>query len=213
MDNKTERDGLLPLELPTTEEVERKLHSHEYSLALIEQRRPDVIEGVARAYAGGASMRSIARAFGVSMNTISQILDKRTDAVDAHKDDVLKHLRRGIRVAAETLAEDIENGDLRGKDLAIAMGIMVDQMGKLSGTNAEINRTKAETVNDLETVLRALPSGSSVQINVGQPVVKGEKSRPKGGGGGAAASETVIDITPKNGAASDNRAIANAGAT
>jgi hypothetical protein len=83
----------------------------------------------------GLSMRQVSRALRCSINTVSAVWDRERGGADVetHKSNTVKRLRRLQVLTAERLQEVIEDGDISGRDLVVALGVITDKIELLEG--------------------------------------------------------------------------------
>jgi hypothetical protein len=128
----------------------------EFSGERLLARRPEVYRAICRMSAEGLSMSAMARALGVSRNTVAAVQDREQISIEQHKKELLKNMRTAARLSVERVIELIPTIN-SAKDAAIVNAVMVDKMQLLSGEattrveRVEVNQDK------LAEMLAALP--------------------------------------------------------
>jgi transposase len=106
-----------------------------FTAARFRARRPRDYALVVSMLSEGLSMRQVSRALRCSINTVSTVWDRERGGADVetHKTNTVKRLRRLQVLTAERLQEVIEDGDISGRDLVVALGVITDKIELLEG--------------------------------------------------------------------------------
>ena len=104
----------------------------EFSGERLLARRPEVYRAICRMSAEGLSMSAMARALGVSRNTVAAVQDREQFPIEQQKKELLKNVRTAARLSVERVVELVPSIN-NAKDAAIVAAVMVGVMaGKLS---------------------------------------------------------------------------------
>ncbi len=79
-------------------------------------RNRERYEAIVRGLAEGLGVRQLCRAFAVSPHTVMTIRERETARIATEKTEFSRRLARVARLAVERLEEEIESGDMSGKD-------------------------------------------------------------------------------------------------
>jgi hypothetical protein len=143
-------------ELSQSEAYETLERHGEFTGERLAERRPRIYALVCKMIAERLSTRSIARACGVSPNTVEACRRREGASVDALKEELLAIVRSGARLCAERVQELAPEMDAR--DASVAFGILTEKLLLLSGEATVIigsdERVKHE---DFNALLEALP--------------------------------------------------------
>jgi transcriptional regulator with XRE-family HTH domain len=128
----------------------------EFSGERLLSRRPETYRAVIRMLAEGLSMSSIARALGVSRNTVSAVREREGYSIEQDKKELLRDFRRAARLSVERAIELVPHIQT-AKDAAIVAAVMTDKLQLLSG-EATSRVEKVEVNQDkLAEMLASLP--------------------------------------------------------
>jgi transposase-like protein len=128
----------------------------EFSGERLLARRPETYRAVIRMLAEGLSMSSIARALGVSRNTVAAVREREGYSIEQDKKELLRDFRRAARLSVERAIELVPHIQT-AKDAAIVAAVMTDKLQLLSGEattrveRVEVNQDK------LAEMLASLP--------------------------------------------------------
>lgn len=128
----------------------------EFSGERLLARRPEVYRAILSMSAEGLSVSAMARAFGVSRNTIAAVQEREGFSIEQHKKELLRNVRTAARLSVERVVELVPSIN-SAKDAAIVAAVMVDKLQLLSG-EATARVEKIEVSQDkLSEMLAGLP--------------------------------------------------------
>jgi len=178
----------------------------EFSGERLLARRPEVYRAILSMSAEGLSVSAMARAFGVSRNTIAAVQDREGFSIEQHKKELLRNVRTAARLSVERVVELVPSIN-SAKDAAIVAAVMVDKLQLLSGeATARVERVEVSQ-DKLSEMLAGLPeleaeivpatgsSGSGSGQN-GQAVAGCLGLVPAGLGLEGSGSDTESDVLP-----------------
>lgn len=106
--------------------------------------------------AEGLSVSAMARAFGVSRNTIAAVQDREGFSIEHLKKELLRNVRTAARLSVERVVELVPSIN-NAKDAAIVAAVMVDKLQLLSGeATARVERVEVSQ-DKLSEMLSGLP--------------------------------------------------------
>jgi transposase-like protein len=171
----------------------------EFSGERLLSRRPETYRAVVRMLAEGLSMSSIARALGVSRNTVAAVREREGFSIEQDKKELLRDFRRAARLSVERAIELVPHIQT-AKDAAIVAAVMTDKLQLLSGeATARVERVEVNQ-DKLAEMLAALPVLEAEVVPVTGPC--GPASEQKGGSvpalaaGPVAGSDALSDGFP-----------------
>ena len=128
----------------------------EFSGERLLARRPEVYRAICRMSAEGLSMSAMARALGVSRNTVAAVQDREQFPIEQQKKELLKNVRTAARLSVERVVELVPSIN-NAKDAAIVAAVMVDKLQLLSGeATARVERVEVNQ-DKLSEMLASLP--------------------------------------------------------
>jgi hypothetical protein len=149
----------------------------EFSGERLLARRPEVYRAICRMSAEGLSMSAMARALGVSRNTVAAVQEREGISIEHLKKELLKNVRTAARLSVERVVELVPTIN-NAKDAAIVAAVMVDKLQLLSG-EATSRVEKVEVSQDkLSEMLASLPVLEAEVVPVTGP--SGSASTQKG---------------------------------
>jgi transcriptional regulator with XRE-family HTH domain len=152
----------------------------EFSGERLLARRPEVYRAICRMSAEGLSMSAMARALGVSRNTVAAVQEREQFPIEQQKKELLKNVRTAARLSVERVVELVPSIN-NAKDAAIVAAVMVDKLQLLSG-EATSRVEKVEVNQDkLSEMLASLPVLEAEVLPVTGP--HGSESGQKGSDG------------------------------
>ena len=162
----------------------------------LKQLRPQTYCEIITAIAGGASMRSIARVYHVSTNTVSAVVRSEASAIEAVKKEIGARATAVHRLAWERLEEDLLDNEVMKKtsarDKAIITGITGDRLALADGMPTQIvehQHISAEDINaQFSEVIDITDSGVGSGEQKGARILETEVSEPVADCGGEPAS-------------------------
>lgn len=184
----------------------------EFSGELLLARRPEVYRAICRMSAEGLSMSAMARALGVSRNTVAAVQEREGITIEQHKKELLRNVRTAARLSVERVVELVPTIN-NAKDAAIVAAVMVDKLQLLSGEatsrveRVEVSQDKFSEMLaslpllEVEIVPATGPHGSA-------PGQKGPAARVLPGAGGLDADNesevfgSFVDTPPPSGTTS-----------
>jgi hypothetical protein len=169
----------------------------EFSGERLLARRPEVYRAICRMSAEGLSMSAMARALGVSRNTVAAVQEREGICIEHHKKELLRNVRTAARLSVERVVELVPTIN-NAKDAAIVAAVMVDKLQLLSGeATARVERVEVSQ-DKLSEMLSSLPVLEAEVVPVTGP--HGSGSGQKGQapaalpGAGSVGAEGGIDI-------------------
>jgi hypothetical protein len=106
--------------------------------------------------AEGLSMSAMARALGVSRNTVAAVQDREQISIEQQKKELLRNVRTAARLSVERVVELVPSIN-NAKDAAIVAAVMVDKLQLLSGeATARVERVEVNQ-DKLSEMLASLP--------------------------------------------------------
>jgi hypothetical protein len=106
--------------------------------------------------AEGLSMSAMARALGVSRNTVAAVQDREQISIEQQKKELLRNVRTAARLSVERVVELVPS-ITNAKDAAIVAAVMVDKLQLLSGeATARVERVEVGQ-DKLAEMLASLP--------------------------------------------------------
>lgn len=128
----------------------------EFSGERLLSRRPEVYRAILSMSAEGLSVSAMARAFGVSRNTIAAVQDREGISIEHLKKELLRNVRTAARLSVERVVELVPSIN-NAKDAAIVAAVMVDKLQLLSGeATARVERVEVSQ-DKLSEMLSGLP--------------------------------------------------------
>jgi len=169
----------------------------EFSGERLLARRPEVYRAICRMSAEGLSMSAMARALGVSRNTVAAVQEREQFPIEQQKKELLKNVRTAARLSVERVVELVPSIN-NAKDAAIVAAVMVDKLQLLSGeATARVERVEVNQ-DKLSEMLASLPVLEAEVLPVTGP--HGSEPGQKGPaaaalpGAGSVGVEGVVDI-------------------
>jgi transcriptional regulator with XRE-family HTH domain len=136
--------------------AERLEATGEFSGERLLTRRPEVYRAICRMSAEGLSMSAMARALGVSRNTVAAVQEREGISIEQHKKELLRNVRTAARLSVERVVELVPS-ITNAKDAAIVAAVMVDKLQLLSGeATARVERVEVGQ-DKLAEMLASLP--------------------------------------------------------
>jgi hypothetical protein len=136
--------------------AERLEATGEFSGERLLTRRPEVYRAICRMSAEGLSMSAMARALGVSRNTVAAVQEREGISIEQHKKELLRNVRTAARLSVERVVELVPTIN-NAKDAAIVAAVMVDKLQLLSGeATARVERVEVSQ-DKLAEMLASLP--------------------------------------------------------
>lgn len=165
----------------------------EFSGERLLARRPEVYRAILSMSAEGLSVSAMARAFGVSRNTIAAVQEREGFSIEQHKKELLKNVRTAARLSVERVVELVPSIN-SAKDAAIVAAVMVDKLQLLSG-EATSRVEKVEVNQDkLSEMLASLPVLEAEVVPVTGPGGSGSGQKGPDAGALPSRSEAGVDI-------------------
>ena len=164
----------------------------EFSGERLLARRPEVYRAICRMSAEGLSMSAMARALGVSRNTVAAVQDREQFPIEQQKKELLKNVRTAARLSVERVVELVPTIN-NAKDAAIVAAVMVDKLQLLSGeATARVERVEVSQ-DKLSEMLASLPILEAEVLPVTGPHGSGSGQKGSGGSGGLDGSGRLIE--------------------
>lgn len=164
----------------------------EFSGERLLTRRPEVYRAVVRMLAEGLSMSSVARALGVSRNTVAAVRDREGFSIEQDKKELLRDFRRAARLSVERAIELVPAIN-SAKDAAIVAAVMTDKLQLLSGeATARVERVEVNQ-DKLAEMLAALPVLDAEVVPVTGPSAAAPEQKGAPALPAALAAGVVID--------------------
>jgi hypothetical protein len=136
--------------------AERLEATGEFSGERLLTRRPEVYRAICRMSAEGLSMSAMARALGVSRNTVAAVQEREGISIEQQKKELLRTVRTAARLSVERVVELVPS-ITNAKDAAIVAAVMVDKLQLLSGeATARVERVEVSQ-DKLAEMLASLP--------------------------------------------------------
>jgi transcriptional regulator with XRE-family HTH domain len=154
----------------------------EFSGERLLARRPEVYRAICRMSAEGLSMSAMARALGVSRNTVAAVQDREQFPIEQQKKELLKNVRTAARLSVERVVELVPSIN-NAKDAAIVAAVMVDKLQLLSGeATARVERVEVNQ-DKLSEMLASLPVLEAEVVPTGLHGSGSGQKGPDGSGG------------------------------
>lgn len=119
-------------------------------------RNRERYEAIVTGLAEGLGVRQLCRAFRVSPHTVQTIRERESSRIATEKQEFSLRLGRVARLALERIEEEIEGGDMSGKDLSVCLGIVLDKKALLDGEpTARVEHASPRRAEDLRALLAA----------------------------------------------------------
>lgn len=164
----------------------------EFSGERLLARRPEVYRAICRMSAEGLSMSAMARALGVSRNTVAAVQDREQFPIEQQKKELLKNVRTAARLSVERVVELVPSIN-NAKDAAIVAAVMVDKLQLLSGeATARVERVEVSQ-DKLSEMLASLPVLEAEVVQVTGPHGSGSGQKGPDGSGGLDGSGSAAD--------------------
>ena len=179
--------------------AERLEATGEFSGERLLTRRPEVYRAICRMSAEGLSMSAMARALGVSRNTVAAVQDREQISIEHHKKELLRNVRTAARLSVERVVELVPSIN-NAKDAAIVAAVMVDKLQLLSGeATARVERIEVNQ-DKLSEMLASLPVLEAEFVpltgpSADAPEQKGTAALPADAAG-LARSDSLSDVLP-----------------
>ena len=179
--------------------AERLEATGEFSGERLLARRPEVYRAICRMSAEGLSMSAMARALGVSRNTVAAVQDREQISIEQHKKELLRNVRTAARLSVERVVELVPSIN-NAKDAAIVAAVMVDKLQLLSGeATARVERVEVSQ-DKLAEMLASLPVLEAEVLPLtgpsdAAPEQKGTAALPADAAG-LARSDSLSDVLP-----------------
>jgi transcriptional regulator with XRE-family HTH domain len=155
----------------------------EFSGERLLARRPEVYRAICRMSAEGLSMSAMARALGVSRNTVAAVQEREQFPIEQQKKELLKNVRTAARLSVERVVELVPSIN-NAKDAAIVAAVMVDKLQLLSGeATARVERVEVNQ-DKLSEMLASLPVLEAEVLPVTGPHGSGSGQKGPDGSGG-----------------------------
>jgi hypothetical protein len=168
----------------------------EFSGERLLARRPEVYRAICRMSAEGLSMSAMARALGVSRNTVAAVQDREQFPIEQQKKELLKNVRTAARLSVERVVELVPSIN-NAKDAAIVAAVMVDKLQLLSGeATARVERVEVNQ-DKLSEMLASLPVLEAEVVPTGLHGSGSGQKGPDGSGrldGSGGAAGLVSDL-------------------
>ncbi len=169
----------------------------EFSGERLIARRPEVYRAICRMSAEGLSMSAMARALGVSRNTVAAVQEREGICIEQHKKELLRNVRTAARLSVERVVELVPSIN-NAKDAAIVAAVMVDKLQLLSGeATARVERVEVNQ-DKLSEMLASLPVLEAEVMPVTGPIGSGSGQKGQAPaalpGAGSVGAEGCIDI-------------------
>lgn len=159
----------------------------EFSGERLLSRRPEVYRAILSMSAEGLSVSAMARAFGVSRNTIAAVQDREGFSIEQHKKELLRNVRTAARLSVERVVELVP-GITSAKDAAIVAAVMVDKLQLLSGeATARVERVEVSQ-DKLTEMLAGLPELEAELVPVTGSGGSGSEQKGQAAAGDVASS-------------------------
>ena len=172
----------------------------EFSGERLLARRPEVYRAICCMSAEGLSMSAMARALGVSRNTVAAVQEREGISIEQHKKELLRNVRTAARLSVERVVELVPTIN-NAKDAAIVAAVMVDKLQLLSG-EATSRVEKVEVSQDkLSEMLASLPVLEAEMVQITGP--HGSASEQKGLAGSGAGTVSGCLTGPASDTESD----------
>lgn len=131
--------------------------------SLIKEKDPAKYECVVRAIKEGFGAETVARVFGMGHQTVSGIMRKEGLESDAQA-SFIQRLTRLRDMTAEALEEALRNKEVKGSQLGVSLGIIVDKLRDLEGRpTATIRHESIDLTHDtVQELLKQIPKRADV---------------------------------------------------
>lgn len=165
----------------------------EFSGERLLARRPEVYRAIVRMSAEGLSMSAMARALGVSRNTVAAVQEREGISIEQHKKELLRNVRTAARLSVERVVELVPSIN-NAKDAAIVAAVMVDKLQLLSGeATARVERVEVSQ-DKLSEMLASLPVLEAEVVPVTGLNGSGSEQRGLPGMGAVSVSGYLVEV-------------------
>ena len=165
----------------------------EFSGERLLARRPEVYRAIVRMSAEGLSMSAMARALGVSRNTVAAVQEREGISIEQHKKELLRNVRTAARLSVERVVELVPSIN-NAKDAAIVAAVMVDKLQLLSGeATARVERVEVSQ-DKLSEMLASLPVLEAEVVPVTGLNGSGSEQRGLPGMGAGSVSGCLVEV-------------------
>lgn len=140
----------------------------EFSGARLFLRRPAVYKACAAALMSGelGGVKRIAKALGVSVNTVRAVRDREGFSVDTIREKTQRALACATLDLAERFAE--ESHDLKLSQAAVPLGIIAEKMELLGGRATQrVEKVAVAPIEDFNAYIAKLPSARPAGMGLG----------------------------------------------
>ena len=135
----------------------------------------------------------MARALGVSRNTVAAVQEREGISIEQHKKELLRNVRTAARLSVERVVELVPSIN-NAKDAAIVAAVMVDKLQLLSGeATARVERVEVSQ-DKLSEMLASLPVLEAEVVPVTGLNGSGSEQRGLPGMGAVSVSGYLVEV-------------------
>lgn len=161
-------ESLLDPERPlmSPSEMEALAGAGVHSARYLQRSDPKKYQGITRALNEGIGLRSIAKAYGVSIQSVYAIREREYAPMLQDKTQIKKLVRKLARYSLERIEDELPT--LPAERLPVLMGILIDKMQALDGEpNVIVGTTNQVTPEAWQKLLDSIPtiSGEVVPLD------------------------------------------------
>jgi hypothetical protein len=150
---------------PDTLAMGDKFQAGQFTGERLAAQDPDRYRAICGALANGMSLRSIARAYQVSTNTVAAVREREGLTIETLKQRLADQARLGAGLAIERMIEEIDH--FKRESLPIVAGVLIDKSQLLDGQPTQIHG-QPEAPADWDAARQAIRQARGRTIDTAQ---------------------------------------------